>query len=458
MMLQSYILQFRKQLVKKIRRGYFDKLKRPLLLLLLPLVLLCACTTAPAEQADAPFSFYYRCAEIAYGGEDGVIRAEAAPLEADAGLRTVVLQYLKGPASPELRTPLPADWALESIGLTEGTAELVFSGIPCRSLDRTILNACLARTLLQLPGVQRVSILRSGDGAADVLAAKDILLRDNGMEEQEEELVLYVPDEAQRYLVRETQTVAAMNAADRPAEIVRRLLALPESESAIPEGTALRSVSVENGVCTVDLSSQFLTGMPRSWNTERLAVYAIVNSLTELPQIQTVDLWIAGAPLERLYVLELENGLARDERMIYVPALDGTLDVTLSLTCDTMPLLAQVPMQLMPAEGTSSVQCVLEALLALEGENGLENSIPQGTKILSLKLAGGVCTLDLTAEFLEGCRTAEQERMAVREIVASLSALPEVETVDLLVEGLEPNYRDDSLQAVHTARNYWFVS
>ena len=169
---------------------------RRLLLLLLPLVLLCACTTAPAEQADAPFSFYYRCAEVAYGGEDGVIRAEAAPLEPDAGLRTVVLQYLKGPASPELRTPLPADWALESIGLTEGTAELVFSGIPCRSLDRTILNACLARTLLQLPGVQRVSILCSGDGAADVLAAKDILLRDNGMEEQEEELVLYVPDEA----------------------------------------------------------------------------------------------------------------------------------------------------------------------------------------------------------------------------------------------------------------------
>ena len=157
-------------------------------------------------------------------------------------------------------------------------------------------------------------------------------------------------------------------------------------------------------------------------------------------------------------MLELENGLARDERMIYVPALDGTLDVTLSLTCDTMPLLAQVPMQLTLAEGVSSVQCVLEALLALEGENGLENSIPQGTKILSLKLAGGVCTLDLTAEFLEGCRTAEQERMAVREIVASLSALPEVETVDLLVEGLEPNYRDDSLQAVHTARNYWFVS
>ena len=48
---------------------------RRLLLLLLPLVLLCACTTAPAEQADAPFSFYYRCAEIAYGSEDGVIRA-----------------------------------------------------------------------------------------------------------------------------------------------------------------------------------------------------------------------------------------------------------------------------------------------------------------------------------------------------------------------------------------------
>ena len=52
-----------------------------------------------------------------------------------------------------------------------------------------------------------------------------------------------------------------------------------------------------------------------------------------------------------------------------------------------------------------------------------------------------------------------QRTIALRgEIVASLSALPEVETIDLLVEGLEPNYRDDSLQAVHTARNYWFVS
>ena len=38
---------------------------RRLLLLLLPLALLCACTAAPAEQADAPFSFYYRCAEVA---------------------------------------------------------------------------------------------------------------------------------------------------------------------------------------------------------------------------------------------------------------------------------------------------------------------------------------------------------------------------------------------------------
>ena len=62
------------------------------------------------------------------------------------------------------------------------------------------------------------------------------------------------------------------------------------------------------------------------------------------------------------------------------------------------------------------------------------------------------------AQLREAVGTAEQEGMAVREIVASLSALPEVETVDLLVEGLEPNYRDDSLQAVHTARNYWFVS
>ena len=110
---------------------------RRLLLLLLPLVLLCACTTAPAEQADAPFSFYYRCAEVAFGGEDGVIRAEAAPLEADADLRTVVLQYLKGPASPELRTPLPADWALEILRFSNRDIDKDFRGV-CAQIDLII--------------------------------------------------------------------------------------------------------------------------------------------------------------------------------------------------------------------------------------------------------------------------------------------------------------------------------
>ena len=100
------------------------------------------CTTAPAEQADTPvFLLLPLCRGRLW--RRGRRDRRAAPLEPDAGLRTVA-------AIPErarlagLRTPLPADWALESIGLTEGTAELVFSGIPCRSLDRTILNACLA--------------------------------------------------------------------------------------------------------------------------------------------------------------------------------------------------------------------------------------------------------------------------------------------------------------------------
>ena len=54
-----------------------------------------------------PVFLYYRCAEVAYGGEDGVIRAEAAPLEPDAGLRTVVLQYLKGPPRRSCALPCP---------------------------------------------------------------------------------------------------------------------------------------------------------------------------------------------------------------------------------------------------------------------------------------------------------------------------------------------------------------
>ena len=146
-------------------------------------------------------------------------------------------------------------------------------------------------------------------------------------------------------------------------------------------------------------------------------------------------------------MLELENGLARDERMIYVPALDGTLDVTLSLTCDTMPLLAQVPMQLTLAEHQQRAVCAGLALAA-RGRKRAGKLHPAGHEKFCPS-SWRAYALDLTAEFLEGCRTGRSAWPCARSSFAERPAGGR----DRRPAGrVSADYRDDSLQAVHTAR------
>ena len=83
--------------------------------------------------------------------------------------------------------------------------------------------------------------------------------------------------------------------------------------------------------------------------------------------------------------------------------------------------------------------------------------IPAGTKLLSLRLENGTCTVDLTGEFLEGCTDAQEEAYAVRSVIATMCALPEIDSVEILVEGLEPSYCDGSLALAHRIEAAWLA-
>ena len=70
-----------------------------------------------------------------------------------------------------------------------------FSGSPVSALERSLSCCCLAKTLLQLDGVRRVSITDPSGEAARVFADGDIQLTDTGMLPQQETVKLYLPDE-----------------------------------------------------------------------------------------------------------------------------------------------------------------------------------------------------------------------------------------------------------------------
>lgn len=60
----------------------------------------------------------------------------------------------------------------------------------------------------------------------------------------------------------------------------------------IPSGTKLLNINVDNETAFVDLSREFVDGQPDDIMEQTLSVYSIVNSLTELPQIESVQILI----------------------------------------------------------------------------------------------------------------------------------------------------------------------
>lgn len=80
--------------------------------------------------------------------------------------------------------------------------------------------------------------------------------------------------------------------------IVNELIAGPKDKNlnpTIPEGTKLCSpVSISGTIATVDLSKEFIDKHPGGKNAEQLTIYSIVNSLTEVKEINKVQFKIEG--------------------------------------------------------------------------------------------------------------------------------------------------------------------
>lgn len=81
--------------------------------------------------------------------------------------------------------------------------------------------------------------------------------------------------------------------------IVNELMNGPSKDSdykaVIPTGTKLRStVAVKDGIATVDFSKEFKSKHPGGKDAEKMTIFSIVNSLTELKDIQKVKFTIAG--------------------------------------------------------------------------------------------------------------------------------------------------------------------
>lgn len=115
-------------------------------------------------------------------------------------------------------------------------------------------------------------------------------------------VILYFADEQQTKLVKEIRYVdikeAKKGASTLASLMVKELIAGPKAKglkALIAEGASLRApVEIEGRTATVDFTKEFVENHPGGKELAELTIYSIVNSLTELKDIERVKIIING--------------------------------------------------------------------------------------------------------------------------------------------------------------------
>ncbi|NJD01410.1 MAG: GerMN domain-containing protein [Ruminiclostridium sp.] len=116
------------------------------------------------------------------------------------------------------------------------------------------------------------------------------------------------------------QREAIVNEGDSVERVIfLELMKGPESKElhpVIPEGTKLLSAVTEDGICTLDLSKEFVDNHPGGTAGESMTLNSIVNSLTELNTVKQVQFLIEGEKREVYTHAEFDKPFSRNTDMI----------------------------------------------------------------------------------------------------------------------------------------------
>lgn len=117
--------------------------------------------------------------------------------------------------------------------------------------------------------------------------------------------------ETDSYLVKEIREVKVDGSIYK--KVVEELLKGPESSDlypTIPSDVRVNSVEISGGTAIVDFSREIITNLdeiPHSSATETMAVYSVVNALTEFEEINSVKITVEGKDSGQIDGLYIED-------------------------------------------------------------------------------------------------------------------------------------------------------
>ncbi|WP_099187388.1 GerMN domain-containing protein [Tepidibacter mesophilus] len=177
----------------------------------------------------------------------------------------------------------------------------------------------ISNTLNQFEEIHGIEIKIEGKDLISSDGEKYGILKPfNLSDEKNAALTLYLPDENLEYLVPIKTNIAIKEGEIIGKKVIEELIKESDKQgyNVVPKGTKLLKYSEDKGIASVDLSQEFIKNSSGGSTSETMAIYSVVNSLTEFENINSVLFLIEGKSIEEFSHYEFNKPFSRDESLI----------------------------------------------------------------------------------------------------------------------------------------------
>ncbi len=244
----------------------------------------------------------------------------------------VMKELIKGPVDTNLRAAIPSGTSLNGIETDEliTTVDLSreflnYDGANAKSAE-LIARYSIVKTLCGLDGIDKVVItvdgkplLNSQGTPVVALGESDIVFTQSSSENVTQKyMTLYFADDNAQYLTAERRKATLVDNSIEKT-VVAEIIKGPDSANAyatLPKETKVLSVETKEGICFVNLSEDFINKFSGGTAEATMAIYSIVDSLTELPDTDKVQFLIDGVKVDSFGDYVFSEPFERDATLI----------------------------------------------------------------------------------------------------------------------------------------------
>ena len=295
-------------------------------------------TADEQKPADGIYQIYYTDLE----GTSLVRRDYQAKSEDFEGLLAEILEAFRNPASTDVRSALPEQVKINStvIGINELAVDFSVEYLTLDAITELLLRGALVKTLVTLKGVDAVRFtvdsqnLMIGDEEIGPMTNDTFIVPvGKGINSYRNALItLYFPVDDGSMTTKESRTVHYSSNVNKEKIVIEEMLKGPQgpqSEQMLPvavDGTLVQDVSVSNGYCIVDFSSEMNSAPPGEViaNPETV-LYALTNAIIDScpeDKLTGVRFRIEGSTDERFRdQVNLDQVFTRNADVIYNPVV-----------------------------------------------------------------------------------------------------------------------------------------